>query len=429
MIWLLSFVNIGLILILIISVYKKPSLLVFALASTFFVFLVRPFAILSYGSTIITKSYYSDTNYQVGLFAATAFYIIFFLALILFYHKKSTFPKMQKVKLIKLRRGSIFLPLVLCTFFLALFLYVGGVEVLFVNRSASISVVAPSLRYIYPFGIVFLCIGSMQGAILLAQNRFVVGSILLAFYLLASMILAQRGFFILFVVVGIALSLRTERASLKSYFLKIFPFIFVLLAAVSSKQILMTFFGPEQSTSSVQNMPLSEKILSSPDGDTTEVWMLATKFINENDYLLGKSVVNNIFNIFPHNQRREWNVMNGSDILNNEYTGQGYWDLGFGFNVQLPIELYINFGIFGLIPMCLFGIILGSAQRQFDDRIIYYGRDPTWEVLRLYAVYTICNSLAGLQWSIMFYSIYILMRLRLRRNSLNKSMIKPFDLS
>ena len=151
--------------------------------------------------------------------------------------------------------------------------------------------------------------------------------------------------------------------------------------------------------------------------------MLATKFVSENGYLFGGSVVNNIFNIFTHNQRREWGVMNGSDVLNNEYTGEGYWDLGFGFNVQLPIELYINFGLFGLIPISLFGIVLGMALRQFDGRVIFQGVDPSWEVLRLYAIYTICHSLAGLQWSILFFALYFVSRLRWKGVSSSKPMV------
>ena len=114
--------------------------------------------------------------------------------------------------------------------------------------------------------------------------------------------------------------------------------------------------------------------------------------------------------------------MNGSDVMNNTFTGEAYWDLGFGFNVTLPIELYINFGLFGLIPMCFVGILLGIALRQFDDRIILQGRDPSWEVLRLYAVYTLCTSLAGLQWSILFFVVYSVTRLRWSGTS-SKSMV------
>ncbi len=411
MIWLLSLVNLSFLLVLLVSAYKKPSILVFAVISAFVVFLVRPFAVLVHGSTIITEGFYSDINYELGLFIATAFHIIFYGALILFYHKKTKSRNLQKVKFIGVSKYSILLTLAMCVLFLAGFLFIGGTDVLFINRSASVSVVAPSVRYIYPFAMVFLCIGAMQGAILFSQNRKVLGAILLLFYLVASMILAQRGFYIIFVVVGVALSLRVNKASLKSYVTRLLPFVFILLVAASSKEILVTFFASEQSISSV-NEPLSQKILTSPDGDTTEVWMLATKFVSENGYLFGDSVVNNIFNIFSHNQRREWDVMNGSDVLNNEYTGQGYWELGYGFNVQLPIELYINFGLFGLIPICIFGIILGAAMRRFDARVIFQGRDPSWEVLRFYAIYTFCQSLAGLQWALLFFAIYFMSRLR-----------------
>jgi len=422
-IWFLSLINLSFVLILLRSAYKKPSILVFALASSIVVFLVRPFAVLVYGSTIITESFYSEMNYELGLAVATAFHITFYGALILFYHKKYKSNNLRKVELIEVSNNSIILTLAMCILFLIGFLFVGGIDVLFVNRFTSISVVAPSLRYIYPFAVVFLCIGAMQGAILYSQNRVVLGIALLLFYLVASMILAQRGFFIIFVVVGVTLCLRVNRVSIKSYVSQLFPFAFILMAAVSSKQFLVSFFSSEQSFFSAQNTSLSEKILSSPDGDTTEVWMLATKFVNENGYLFGSSVVNNIFNVFTHNQRREWGVMNGSDVLNGEYTGEGYWDLGFGFNVQLPIELYINFGIFGLILICFFGIILGMALRQFDGRVIFQGRDPSWEVLRLYAIYTFCNSLAGLQWSLLFFAFYFVSRLRWRGDSSSKSIV------
>tara|TARA_B110000971_G_C19976312_1_gene485114 strand:- start:88 stop:1365 length:1278 start_codon:yes stop_codon:yes gene_type:complete len=421
-IWFSSLVNLVLFLILLGSVYKKPSLLVFALVTTVVVFLIRPFAVLLHGSTILTESFYSDINYENGLLIGTAFYLVFYVAVILCYHKKSSAANPKKLDFVDVRIPSIFLTAVMCVVFLALFLFIGGIDVLFVNRTASISVVAPSLRYVYPFAIVFLCIGSMQGAIMLAQKRILLGGMLLVLYLFASMILAQRGFFILFVVVGVALSLRGGKVSLRSYISMLLPFFFVLLLAVSSKQLLETFFGSGNLHASAQHLSPSEEILSSPDGDASEVWMLAAKFTSDNGYLFGGSVINNIFNIFSHNQRREWGLMNGSDVMNNTFTGEGYWDLGFGFNVTLPIELYINFGLFGLIPICFFGILLGSSLRQFDDRVSRQGRDPSWEVLRLYAVYTLCTSLAGLQWSILFFVVYSVTRLRWSGTS-SKSMV------
>ena len=112
-------------------------------------------------------------------------------------------------------------------------------------------------------------------------------------------------------------------------------------------------------------------------------------------------------------------MLNGSDILNNAYTGSTYWDYGFGFNVTLPIEIYINFGFFGIIPMCFIGFVLGSILRNLDSRVIFHGIDPSWEVLKFYAVYTLCSSWAGLQWSVLFYTIYTVTRLRLKLRTPN----------
>jgi hypothetical protein len=377
-------------------------------------FVVRPLAVFLHGSTILTESLFSSYSYNIAYLNATCYCLVFYLTAIFVFHKKITGVAVEKVRKIEIANSRLWTTLIFCIIFCLIFLFVGGVGILFTNRAASIATVAPSLRYIYPFAIVFLCIGSMQGAVIFLQNERKKGALLLFFYLVVSSIIGQRGFFIIFAVLGTTLVLRTRNASITQYLLASVPISFVMVLAIYSKTLMTYLASGGQLMSSVDKVSIAEKILVSPDSDATEVWMRAYLFVSEQGYLFGTSLVNNFFNIFSHVQRREWGLMNGSDILNGFFTGDVYWDYGFGFNVTLPIELYLNFGIYGIIPVCLVGGFFGRVLRDFDGRVIFRGRDPSWEALKLYALYTLCSSLAGLQWSVLFYAVFLLTRIKLR---------------
>jgi hypothetical protein len=92
--------------------------------------------------------------------------------------------------------------------------------------------------------------------------------------------------------------------------------------------------------------------------------------------------------------------------LNGFYGGSSYWDYGFGFNVTLPIEVYLNFGFFGIPIIYLAGFVIGRAIIFNYKSILVDGQDPALSSLRLYAIWTITSSFAGLQWAAAFYLIY-----------------------
>jgi hypothetical protein len=101
-------------------------------------------------------------------------------------------------------------------------------------------------------------------------------------------------------------------------------------------------------------------------------------------------------------------LQNGQDVLNAYYNGDAYIEKGFGFNVTLPIELYLNFGILSLPFMIIVGYIYGAAISKFHISVFQNGGDPGLFVLRLYAIWTITGSFAGFQWFILFYLSFFL---------------------
>ena len=89
MIWVAAFINFILILFLAISCFKKPSIMLFGLLTLYTVFIIRPFAVLMYGSTILTENFFNRVIYEDSLLIATFYNLCFYLTALIFLHKKS----------------------------------------------------------------------------------------------------------------------------------------------------------------------------------------------------------------------------------------------------------------------------------------------------------------------------------------------------
>jgi len=393
------------IITLIISLYlvmRVPSLNYFLIIFIIYAMVLRPYAILINGGSEITRDYFSMMDYEFGYLAASINIFMFLVGMFIGLFKlvnANNFTKQCRICINKKLENLLFiLSIISCL----VFLYIGGVEILFVNRTTTISMQNPMLRYIFPFVTVLLCASTIHAVLAIFYGKFIVGMSKSIVLFVITSILAQRGFFIVFIIISISLVMFHDKR-------KIFKFqsialVILMLLTLFSKDILVGIFV--DNTVVQESKSFLEKILLRPDGDATEVWMLTIQYLKDNNYTYGISIFNNIFNLIPHNLRHSLEIYNGQDILNGFYGGSQYWDYGFGFNVTLPIEAYLNFGYFGVLISCLAGYIMGKSIEYNYKYIFLYGQDPALASLRLYAVWTITSSFSGFQWAIIYYAIY-----------------------
>jgi hypothetical protein len=223
-----------------------------------------------------------------------------------------------------------------------------------------------------------------------------------------------RGFAIYFSFITLGIIFFSSQ---KFYIKNILIFAIIFIIIVSSKELMNIIFSSNQLVDINQNKlsntspDLIETILLRTEGDTTESWMVMLHYLHENDFLYGKSLINNFFNFFPHTIRQYYGLLNGQDIINNYYDSNNYWQNGFGFNVVLPMELYLNFGIFGFPLLFLLNFWLGREIVIFFRQIFVKKKDPGVQSLKLYAIFVLSSSFGGLQWVFLFISCFIIFRL------------------
>lgn len=395
---------------LIISLYliiKVPSVNYFMIIFIIYAMVIRPYAILVNESSEITRDYFSLIDYEYGYLASSLNMLLYVAGMFFGLLKlvNANYFTIQNTVCInkRLEKLLFILTILSCLFFI----YIGGIDVLFINRTTTISIQNPILRYIFPFVTVLLCASTIHAVLKIFYGQFIVGISKCTVLFVITTILAQRGFFIIFIIIAVSLVIFHDKT-------KIFKFksmaliVALLLLTLFSKDILVGIF--------VENLVLQEsnsfikKILLRPDGDATEVWMLTIQYLENNNYKYGLTILSNLFNFIPHNLRQLFEIYNGQDILNGFYGGSQYWDYGFGFNVTLPIESYLNFGYFGVGISYFAGYIMGKSIEYNYKNILLNGQDPALESLRLYSIWTITSSFAGLQWAVIYYAMYITLK-------------------
>lgn len=390
---------------LIIGLYlvmRVPSLNYFMIIFIIYAMVLRPYAILVNGGSEITKDYFSMMDYEFGYLAASINMFVYVVGMFIGLIKlvnENNFTQRCEININKRLENLLFtLSIISCV----IFLYIGGIDILFVNRTTTISMQNPVLRYIFPFVTVLLCASTIHAVLAIFYGHFIAGISKSIVLFVITGILAQRGFFIVFIIIAVSLAIFHDKRKIFKF--KSMALVVLMLLTLFSKDILVGIFI---NNSVIQeSKSFLEKILLRPDGDATEVWMLTIQYLKDNNYMYGISIFNNIFNLMPHNMRHSFEIYNGQDILNSFYGGSHYWDYGFGFNVTLPIESYLNFGYFGILISGLAGYIMGKSIVYNYKHIFLYGQDPALASLRLYAIWTITSSFSGFQWTIIYYAIY-----------------------
>ena len=382
------------------SCLKIPSINIFIALNIFIAYLIRPILIYLNNGTILTSAVFNFENYLYGYFASSLFLLFFTIGICIGLKKPSNLSTLSINPTINTRYERMLLA---ATFvFTAFYLFIGGFDVLFTNRSASISIVNPFVRYIYPFAVVCMFGAGVSISLAMTLGDFKKAGLKLVFLFLCSTAIGQRGFLIVAIIIGFGLGFDANKRKILTSN-NIYLGLLILVILFSKK--IMTFLFSGGSNDVVED-DLMIKYLSSPDGDTTEVWMILMNYLVSNEFLFGNSIINNIFNLIPHTLRSVFGLLNGQDILNSYYAPDAYWEKGFGFNVTLPIEMYMNFGLLGAFPMLLVGILLGKVISNFYGAVAYNFKDPAHESLKLYGCFAVLSSFAGFQWFIVFLVVY-----------------------
>jgi len=413
--------------IFIYTTIKVPSLNYFTIIFIIYGLILRPYAISINEGTIITKEYFNISDYDFGYFAASIFILVYsigmYIGLVKLVVLKNAYKDYQ-IHINKKLENLLFILSIISCF---IFLYIGGTDILFINRETTISMQNPFLRYLFPFVIVLLCASTIHATLAIFYDNYFIGISKIIVLFLITSILAQRGFFIIFIIIGLSLVMFYDKKQI--YKLKSIVILFFIVLTLFLKDLLVSIFIENEAA--INSYNFIDKILHRPDGDATEVWMLTMQYLKDHDYSYGITIINNIFNLITHNVRHSWGLDNGQDILNGFYGGSGYWDYGFGFNVTLPIETYLNFGFIGILVIYFAGFIMGRAIVYNYKSILVYGLDPALASLRLYAIWTITSSFAGLQWALIYYLAYKVLILigygkpiKLQTSNINTSNLK-----
>jgi len=359
--------------------------------------IIRPIAIYNYGESIIYDKL-NLSNYPLALFISSIFFVTFILGFEFVCSKKMYIASFNKDEGYKKISNFDYFNIFICILIIAFLFKNFGLMFLAFNRLEGISAAFPETRYLYPFALISSALLTARGIILLFKYKTIfTGTFFFIFGSIVTTIINQRGFAISFVFIAF-ISILNYRIQIKKsslYFLLLIWFLAFVVRELPAK-----LFSENESTKK-EFVSYSEKIVSSADGDSVEVWVIILQYLEEKGFLYGKSIINNIYNIFYDNKYRLTNgIANGLDILNDYRFGTSYVELKFGFNVSTSQELYINFGIFSLPIIFIMGIILGLIYNKLLKNI-YYKSDEIYESLPLFAIINIFSSFAGLQWTVL----------------------------
>lgn len=381
---------------------KRVTYLHFIVLYFFYSSVLRNMAISHLGSSILYSDFYSDELFLQAQILNLAFFTVLILGIFLtFKPYEFAFDNIGRSNYVRL---DAFLSVLLFSIFIII-LGVGGSSTLAPFRDSSISAVTPSLRPIYPFALIISALVAARGFLLLMSDRRKIFALWLIFLgLTVTVVISQRGILISFIIVtaALAINLGRFRFALKVASIAIFLAVFlrsILSIALVSAPII------EDSGSAVFNIDLLAIILAArPDGDSAEVWMIASQFVESYGYLLGDSVINSPFSIFNSDFRRDNGFFTGLDVLNNFRDSDTYWSKKFGFNVHTSHELYINFGVFGLLPMFLIGLLVGKISNRYISGLSK-GHDPIYSYLIPFALISALLAISAIVWVIPFLII------------------------
>jgi hypothetical protein len=299
---------------------------------------------------------------------------------------------------------------------LTVFLAVGGFNVLAPFRDASITVISPILRFVYPFALVFGAIVAGRGVIIYGlKGEHLTGFFLFVIGVLSSIAVNQRGILIIFLInAGGYIYMAGRRC------LAIMLGFFVYILSQTIKSVLFFVYNDiEGNTGSKNLVQYLQSLPYSPDGDGSEVWMIVVEYVKQNGHLYGKSILNSWASILSSDYRNTQGLLTGLDVINSYHDPFTYWNLKFGFNLSSAQELYLNFGYASIPIFFTASYFLGWILKKYKKQL-GLGSDPVYSFVMPFGVCAYVLAISAFMWFVMFFSVAILLRFLSSQREVNE---------
>ena len=214
-----------------------------------------------------------------------------------------------------------------------------NLSILSINRSTTISLTIPGIRYVYPFFLALspsLFASSILSIISFKKLRFnSLHYILSLTSLINVFLIGQRGFllmtlFTLFLTSFIFSIYELLKGKLNISEIRKWLFIFLSFPLIYNLRNLNKLDGNKLF------------FLKMADLEQLKAWDGAIEVV-KNHVINTPPIFNNIFNFLNHQSRINIGIPNSSDIINEFLNLYGYFDNGFGLNITIPMDLYVSF--------------------------------------------------------------------------------------
>ncbi|ODN29819.1 hypothetical protein [Fervidobacterium thailandense] len=414
-----------------------------------YIYLLRPMAILSIGTSILYSREFDIQSYKLGWFLASLYIISENIGYLF------TFPRLSKMvgnngvisevsvgfqdyeahqeEILRVIKSSIFWLVMFSTTFLLTMFLTAGTSFLAQNRNMAMAAVNPLLRYIYPFVQLSAAVLAFSAVILIfSYKRLFFGVSTLIVSLVITSIIYQRGMTTGFLVLAGTVAfdlyrLRRGKISLKLLLRYLIVLLFLFILLVFLRDIYNLFVTGQFNLfkslqkSEFDNLNMFFLILSSrPDGDVLEIWSILLRFLSRNGPLLGETLIRAPLMLMSSNFRLKTGMKTGVDILNEYYDFNTYWFRKFGFNVNAAQELVLNFHFISALYGFFVGALNGLLVRWYYKRL----RKGEFIKSTIYfsAVSYFLTTFAAFQWMIFeiifaeILSLLLKIKLRTSRN-------------
>jgi hypothetical protein len=281
-------------------------------------------------------------------------------------------------------------------------------------RTTSIDTAAPGAKYIFPIAIVALASSIPAGLLLLLGRKrhpmvFAFGSLIAMFGL---SLLFVRGF-VVYAVLSTGLIWNRYRriklwhvgALLATAFL-IGTFMRPFAAAVTKR--FANNAEPQleaQAATAVEVLGpwdvIRYGLVYTTNNDVADSWPVVIEEADAHGLRWGATFLAAPARFAPTRFRVSSGLLTGSDLVNIRQYGENYAEKSFGLNVSLANELYLNFGIFGMI----FGVLPGLLIASVDNWLRSGATDTPARTTMLLATISIGFTgelAASLQWWVLF---------------------------
>lgn len=402
---------------------KGPLLRLINIVYLLYVYLLRPIAIISVGTSLLYPKEFDLNTYKLAWLLASVSIVCENIGYYL------TFPRISRLRKEFSAHGSIgdltrrFSKTERNIFWLAIFSFLSlslmflsaGTAFLAHNREVAMAAVNPILRYLYPFvqlsAALLGFIGLIQITILKKTFRGVITFLLGVVF---TAIVYQRGMLISFVLLAFFLTLDLFRISQivveKKKIIKFLLAALILLVVlvllrdiynlIFSGQFLLLRLLEKREDGS----PFMLLLISRPDGDTLEVWTILLRYISENTPLLGKSLLNIPFTLTSSNFRLLSGHKLGVDILNEYYDYDTYWYKKFGFNLNSAQEMVLNFSFAGIFFGFIMGLFKGILISWYYRKILFRS-EPTKPTVYYQGLSYFLSTFSAFHWMV-FYIVF-----------------------